>query len=106
MRDNVLTIDAILASGEQAQFGPIGPANTDLREPEIYRRLTQTLIELADRESDEITTRFPKVHRRVGGYNIDAMLHQRYSSVNKIWLNCWLVQKARWHLHATSVTAA
>ena len=74
MRDNVLTIDAVLASGEQAQFGPIGPANTDLHEPEIYRRLTQSLIELADRESTEITTRFPKVHRRVGGYNIDAML--------------------------------
>ncbi|MEE3281016.1 MAG: FAD-binding oxidoreductase, partial [Pseudomonadota bacterium] len=74
MRDNVLTIDALLASGEQAQFGPIGPQGTALQGPEIYRRLTQSLIELADRESDEITTRFPKVHRRVGGYNIDAVL--------------------------------
>ena len=74
MRDNVLTIDAVLAGGEQAQFGPIGPQGTALQGPEIYRRLTQSLIELADRESDEITTRFPKVHRRVGGYNIDAVL--------------------------------
>jgi len=74
MRDNVLTIDAVLAGGEQAQFGPIGPQGTALQGPEIYRRLTQSLIELANRESDEITTRFPKVHRRVGGYNIDAVL--------------------------------
>ena len=74
MRDNVLTIDAVLAGGEQAQFGPIGPPGTTLQGPEIYRRLTQSLVELANRESEEITTRFPKVHRRVGGYNIDALL--------------------------------
>ena len=29
---------------------------------------------LALHEQDEIKTRFPKVQRRVGGYNIDAML--------------------------------
>ena len=74
MRDNVLTIDAVLAGGEQAQFGPIGPPGTTLQGPDIYRRLTQSLVELANRESEEITTRFPKVHRRVGGYNIDALL--------------------------------
>ena len=29
---------------------------------------------LALKEQNEITTRFPKVQRRVGGYNIDALL--------------------------------
>jgi len=43
-----------------------------------YADTTQTLDAdmraLALQEQDEITTRFPKVQRRVGGYNIDALL--------------------------------
>ncbi|AZV77307.1 FAD-binding oxidoreductase [Parasedimentitalea marina] len=69
MRDNILSIDAILADGSQHHFGPVGaaPSSSD------FALLTQDLLHLGMREADEIDTRFPKVMRRVGGYNIDAL---------------------------------
>jgi FAD/FMN-containing dehydrogenase/Fe-S oxidoreductase len=74
MRDNVLTIDALLANGDEATFGPVPDDLDGIQGPAFYRQLTRSMVELADRESKEITSRFPKVHRRVGGYNIDALM--------------------------------
>jgi FAD/FMN-containing dehydrogenase len=79
MRSNVQAIDALLASGERASFGPL-PTDSKLADgPEEYRRLVRSMMTLAKRESDEIIRRFPKIHRRVGGYNIDALLQQQPS---------------------------
>ena len=79
MRSNVQAIDALLASGERASFGPL-PTDAELADgPEEYRRLVRSMMTLAKRESDEIIRRFPKIHRRVGGYNIDALLQQQPS---------------------------
>ena len=64
MRDNVLALEAMLADGRLRQFGP-HPANDPL---------DTRLVELANREADEIAERFPTVSRRVGGYNIDALV--------------------------------
>ncbi|WP_108676446.1 FAD-binding and (Fe-S)-binding domain-containing protein [Acuticoccus yangtzensis] len=66
MRDNVLSIDALMADGSERHFGPVDPGTNDA--------LTQTLLALGAREADEIAARFPKVSRRVGGYNIDALV--------------------------------
>ena len=70
MRDNVLAIDALLPSGESLTFDQVVPhANHS-------QALMRQLIELANRNQQEIDSRFPKVLRRVGGYNIDALLPQ------------------------------
>jgi FAD/FMN-containing dehydrogenase/Fe-S oxidoreductase len=73
MRRNVRAIEAILANGEQARFAEL-PANyeTDLDTPWL-RDLAANLLALGRREAVEIAARFPKLHRRVGGYNIDAL---------------------------------
>ena len=67
MRANVRAIDAVLADGSRARFAELpsedGPA------PELVTRL----LALGQREAAEIATRFPKLQRRVGGYNIDAL---------------------------------
>ncbi|WP_146347374.1 FAD-binding and (Fe-S)-binding domain-containing protein [Phaeobacter marinintestinus] len=68
MRDNVLSIDAFLADGSKYHFGPIGPAATS-----DFAALYDDLLRLGAREAAEIDERFPKVMRRVGGYNIDAL---------------------------------
>ena len=68
MRDNVLSIDAILADGTHHHFGPNG-ATAD----PAYTALRDDMLRLGTREADEIDARFPKVMRRVGGYNIDAL---------------------------------
>jgi FAD/FMN-containing dehydrogenase/Fe-S oxidoreductase len=72
MRDNVLSIDALLANGSLAHFGRIGGNGLDVPPP--LRPLAQDLLAIAAREADEIAARFPKVQRRVGGYNLDALV--------------------------------
>ncbi len=72
-RDNVLSIDAVLADGSAAHFGPIGAGLRELPADSPLRPLAEDLLAIGVRESDEIAARFPKVQRRVGGYNLDAL---------------------------------
>src|SRR5579871_3848033 len=72
-RDNVLSIDAVLADGSAAHFGPVGAGLRDLPAGSRLRPLAEDLLAIGVRESDEIAARFPKVQRRVGGYNLDAL---------------------------------
>jgi FAD/FMN-containing dehydrogenase/Fe-S oxidoreductase len=67
MRDNVLSIDAVLADGSEATFGA-------LEQGAKLPGFVDELLKLGEREQAEIATRFPKVMRRVGGYNIDALV--------------------------------
>ena len=68
MRDNVDAIDAILADGARRRFGslPLAEAERDA--------FWQPLVALGRREQGEIRARFPDMLRRVGGYNIDALV--------------------------------
>ncbi|WP_415403343.1 FAD-binding and (Fe-S)-binding domain-containing protein [Tateyamaria sp. SN3-11] len=67
MRDNVRAISAILPDGTKAQFNGVDP------DPGPYAELVNDMRALGQREADEIAAQFPKVLRRVGGYNIDAL---------------------------------
>jgi FAD/FMN-containing dehydrogenase/Fe-S oxidoreductase len=71
-RENVLSIDAMLADGTHAHFGRAGEAGVN-----VPQALVKDLLALAAREADEIERRFPKVQRRVGGYNLDALVPSR-----------------------------
>lgn len=74
MRDNVESVDALLADGTPLHFGPVSPdlAATNNTSPE--QDLFRDLLALGTREAEEIRLRFPDVARRVGGYNIDALV--------------------------------
>ncbi|MDH3451061.1 MAG: FAD-binding oxidoreductase, partial [Gammaproteobacteria bacterium] len=74
MRDNVIAIDALLADGARMHFGPINTDTAPDRRSARARELTQALLALGQREADEIKARFPNLMRRVGGYNIDALV--------------------------------
>jgi Fe-S oxidoreductase/FAD/FMN-containing dehydrogenase len=65
MRDNTLAIDALMADGARRRFEENWPAGDGL---------VPALLALGEREADEIAAHFPKVQRRVGGYNIDALV--------------------------------
>ncbi|HKS84178.1 MAG TPA: FAD-binding and (Fe-S)-binding domain-containing protein, partial [Pseudolabrys sp.] len=72
MRDNVNSIEALLADGTLAHFGRIGGNLKDVPAP--LRPLAKDLLAIGAREANEIAARFPKVQRRVGGYNLDALV--------------------------------
>ena len=71
MRENVEAIDAMLADGTRARFGPVergAPTGNEIGP------LIRDMLALGAREAEEIEARFPKLLRRVGGYNIDALV--------------------------------
>ncbi len=74
MVHNVHAIDALLADGTAARFEEVSGNFAESVEPERYRSLVRNMRDLHRREADEIEARFPKLLRRVGGYNID-MIH-------------------------------
>jgi len=70
MRDNTLSIDAALADGTRLHFGEVAPDPVRDGSGELF----SDLLALGAREATEIAERFPKVQRRVGGYNLDALV--------------------------------
>ena len=72
MADNVAAIDAILADGARFRFGPDWPGQ-GATTPQVIGELMARLQTLGQDLAPEIAARFPKVLRRVGGYNIDAL---------------------------------
>ncbi len=66
MVDNVLAVDALLPSGEPIHFATHNAT--------AAQQLAQDMLRLAERERAEILARYPKVQRRVGGYNLDSLL--------------------------------
>src|SRR5882762_3825201 len=77
MRDNTLSLDAALADGTLLHFGEVprdlarsnAPAGLD-----SGLALFRDMLDLGAREAGEIADKFPKVQRRVGGYNLDALV--------------------------------
>ncbi|WP_131873062.1 MULTISPECIES: FAD-binding and (Fe-S)-binding domain-containing protein [unclassified Bradyrhizobium] len=74
MRDNTLSMEAALADGTLSRFGEVSRDLSDLKAGDSTRALIRDMLDLGAREADEIATRFPKVQRRVGGYNLDALV--------------------------------
>jgi FAD/FMN-containing dehydrogenase/Fe-S oxidoreductase len=74
-RENVISIDALLADGTAAHFGPVANDLSDA--PEALRPLARDLLAIGAREAGEVAARFPNVQRRVGGYNLDALIPTR-----------------------------
>src|SRR5262249_61891202 len=71
-RENVLSIDAVLADGTVAHFGPAARDLSDLPPASPPLPLARDLLALAAQEADEIEARFPKLQRRVGGLIFEA----------------------------------
>jgi FAD/FMN-containing dehydrogenase/Fe-S oxidoreductase len=69
MVHNVLAIEAVTAQGDRWRFGPMDePAG-----PPEYRDFVSRLRNLYAREKQEIEARFPKLLRKVAGYNLDHL---------------------------------
>ena len=74
MRDNTLSMDAALADGTMLHFGEVPRDSARLNSSDDGFGLFADMLALGEREAAEIAERFPKVQRRVGGYNLDALV--------------------------------
>src|SRR5213076_2630587 len=69
MVHNVLAIDAVTPAGERWRFGPM----SEIAGSPAYQDFVKRLKALYAREKAEIEARFPKLLRKVAGYNLDHL---------------------------------
>jgi FAD/FMN-containing dehydrogenase/Fe-S oxidoreductase len=74
MRDNTLSLDAALADGTRMHFGEVPRDLARSDAVDAGMALFRDMLDLGAREAQEIADKFPKVQRRVGGYNLDALV--------------------------------
>src|SRR6202012_5512150 len=74
MRDNTRSMDPALADGTQLHFGELARDPVQGGPNDEGSELFRDMLALGDREAGEIADKFPKVQRRVGGYNLDALV--------------------------------
>src|SRR6202047_4936516 len=74
MRDNTLAMDAALADGTLLHFGEVPRDLPRTNSTDAGLALFRDMLDLGAREAAEIAEKFPKVQRRVGGYNLDALV--------------------------------
>jgi FAD/FMN-containing dehydrogenase/Fe-S oxidoreductase len=67
MVHNVLAIDALTATGKRWRFGPMNEASGE------YGEFVGKLRAIYERDKSEIEARFPKLLRKVAGYNLDHL---------------------------------
>ena len=74
--DNVETLDIVLYDGTRMTVGRTGPAELDALMPGGGRvgQIYAGLASLRDRYADLIREKFPRIPRRVSGYNLDELL--------------------------------
>ena len=74
--DNVRELDVVLSNGDTARFRALDGAQLEEKmrgdglEGEIYRRL----VAIGEENRTEILDRYPKIQRRVSGYNLDEFV--------------------------------
>jgi FAD/FMN-containing dehydrogenase/Fe-S oxidoreductase len=84
--DQVLAMTVMLADGTVLELAELGPEQLRAkleqggREGEIYRTVQRVVTEHAG----EIDARFPKVMRRVGGYNLDELTPGKPFNLTKL----------------------
>ncbi|HJS30518.1 MAG TPA: FAD-linked oxidase C-terminal domain-containing protein, partial [Alphaproteobacteria bacterium] len=84
MVHNVRAIDAALADGTSAQFGEVPEALDGFAAQSRYLDLVRNARAIADNVHDELQSeRWPRLLRRVGGYNIDMIRPHAVPGLNR-----------------------
>jgi FAD/FMN-containing dehydrogenase len=76
MVHNVEGINAVLADGTRAYFGRFGDGGDMTLTNARLNGLIPRLFQIADSVKEDIAAFWPKVMRRVGGYNLDVFYPQ------------------------------
>lgn len=74
--DHVRSVDVVLSDGTRANLGPRSPEElADIcRQDGIIGRIHRTVRDVVSEYSDTISRQFPRILRRVSGYNLDEFV--------------------------------
>ena len=74
--DHVKEVSVVLANGQTAHFRPLSGSEleTRLAHPGLEGSVYTSVLSIAHENAVEIDRRFPKIRRRVSGYNLDTVL--------------------------------
>lgn len=74
--DHVLSLDVILTDGSRSTLSRLSPKSIDhfSSQPNRLGHIYRTVTQVIQTHEEEIRQRFPKLLRRVSGYNLDALL--------------------------------
>jgi FAD/FMN-containing dehydrogenase/Fe-S oxidoreductase len=82
--DHVIELQVMLSDGSVTTFGPLTPEQLrqKLTLDSLEGRAYRTVRRLGREHADEIARRYPKILRRVGGYNLDAFVPHQHAAVS------------------------
>ncbi len=84
--DHVLELRTVLSDGSQAHFRPLAEGELEIKlgrsglEAGIFREVRR----IASENRDEIVARYPKIMRRVSGYNLDDYLDEGQTNLARM----------------------
>jgi FAD/FMN-containing dehydrogenase/Fe-S oxidoreductase len=76
--DHVLELQVLLANGQQIHVRPLDDAQLEAtcRQPDLEGECYRMVRRLAVEHAAEIDRRYPKILRRVGGYDLHSLVHR------------------------------
>jgi FAD/FMN-containing dehydrogenase/Fe-S oxidoreductase len=84
--DHVIEVDALLSDGSLATFAPLEREGLEakLRGEGLEGHIYREVLRIAEESREEVDRRFPKILRRVAGYNLDEILRAPVPNLAKI----------------------
>ncbi len=84
--DHTLELKVILSNGEEATFTSVssGDWQNKLQKSDFLNSIYTRIEELVTENKTEIEKRFPKILRRVAGYNLDEFVQNTHNNLTKL----------------------
>lgn len=84
--DQVISMTVMLADGSIIELRDLTDAELELKkkQTDLEGQIYRTVDEITTRHREEIEARFPKVMRRVGGYNLDEFIGEQPFNLGRL----------------------
>lgn len=84
--DHIKEMDVVLSDGSRTQFAQFasGVLNGKLRSNSLEGQIYTRVSEIGRKAAAEVNKRFPKILRRVGGYNLDLIQNSEVMNLAKL----------------------
>ncbi|MBI2462529.1 MAG: FAD-binding protein [Candidatus Rokubacteria bacterium] len=84
--DHVLELDVLLSDGTPAVFRPLAPGELEAKQAGngLEARIYGEVARIVREQREEVLARYPKLMRRVSGYNLDEFVRDRPFNLAKL----------------------